>query len=85
MQSRFVVTGNGGLPQTPDNQEIQYSLTKPQAVISIKYSQTSTAKPEWKLGDKVQEATQLVKTSDGCLILASSNTNPTSSQNLTCN
>ncbi len=38
-----------------------------------------------KPGDKVQEATQLVKTSDGRLLLTSSNTNVTSIQNLTCN
>lgn len=41
--------------------------------------------PVWKLGNKVQEATQLIKTSDGRLMLVSLNTNLTSAQNLTCN
>ncbi|WP_158632895.1 filamentous hemagglutinin N-terminal domain-containing protein [Dulcicalothrix desertica] len=73
-QSRFVVTGNGGLPQTPDNQEVQYTLTKPQAINTIntvltKNTNFTIRTSSWKLGDKINEATQLVKTSDGRILL----------------
>lgn len=83
----FVVTGNNGLAELPsDNLSMAYSLLAVQAVnVAINKDSQITAMPEWKLGDQVKEATQLVKTLDGCLILASLNTNPTSAQNLICN
>jgi filamentous hemagglutinin family protein len=89
-QNRFIVTGNGGIPQTPANQEIQYSLVQPKVIsnvhILVDKDINSLSKDfAWQLGDRINEATQLVKTNDGRLLLTSSNTKLTSMQNLTCN
>jgi len=72
-QGQFVVTGNGGLAETPDNNlAIPLSLMQ---VSSVKNSQTNPSPTEqnnqgltvrlWRLGDSIQEANQFITTADG--------------------
>jgi len=87
-QGRFVVTGEGGLPETPNNKlELPYSVVPVTTVIGMKLQSvnTNSVKPVWKLGDKLQEATQLVATTDGHLLLQTTPTKTiASAQTLTC-
>jgi len=70
-QGRFVVTGQGGLPETPNNKlELPYSVVPVSTVIGMKPESVNTASvTTWKLGDNLQEATQLVASKDGHLLL----------------
>ncbi len=89
-QGRFVVTGNGGLPETPDaDLELPYSVVQVRSSTAARNTQQSktpaASSVPWKVGDQVLEATQLVATADGRLLLLA---NPTdaiaNSQALTC-
>lgn len=69
-QGKFVVTGNGGLPENPNNDLLSlYSVIQVQATNP---NRANTPKPfisSWKVGNPITEATQLVATTDGRLIL----------------
>jgi filamentous hemagglutinin family protein len=73
-QGKFTVTGNGGLPEIPSGQlDLAYELLQVQSVdyqISVIPTQQnlSNTRP-WKIGDPIVEATQLLKTPDGRLLL----------------
>lgn len=89
-QGKFVVTNNGGLPQTPDHFDLQYNVAQVQPVTftnnmtqTSNKPKTSSSIPTWKLGDPIQEASQLVKTPSSSLLLIASS-NVTSSQDLIC-
>ncbi|RUT04441.1 hypothetical protein DSM106972_046690 [Dulcicalothrix desertica PCC 7102] len=71
-QASFVTTGNGGLPQAPSNDnELAFGLIQVRPVNSpVQNTQNTQVNSNWKHGDNIQEATQLVKTSDGRLVLA---------------
>ncbi|BAZ08431.1 filamentous hemagglutinin outer membrane protein [Calothrix sp. NIES-4071] len=88
--SKFVVTGNGGLPDTPSRSDIQYEVAQVRAVglnnnIQSAYKNSSNSNGSWKLGDLIQEASQLIVSKDGRLLLKAINNGAVeSSQNLTC-
>lgn len=69
-QGKFVVTGNGGLPENPNNDLLSlYSIIPVQPTNP---NRANTPKPvisSWKVGNPITEATQLVATTDGRLIL----------------
>jgi filamentous hemagglutinin family protein len=76
---RFVVTGNGGIPYTPGSREMDYSLVQIRGVTNsskttpIEVQPTTTS--SWKIGDPINEATELVRARDGRLLLQANNTN----------
>lgn len=75
-QGKFVVTGNGGLRQTPNNDlELPYSVVQVLPVNNqTLQSQSMTTQHIWHLsGNSIQEATQLIRTSDGRLLLQAKN------------
>ncbi len=89
-QGRFVITGQGGLSETPNGKlELPYSVISVHSLISHSANQpkksVSISPGTWKVGDQVSEATQLSATADGKLLLSASPTvkiaNP---QSLTC-
>jgi large exoprotein involved in heme utilization and adhesion len=86
---KFVVSGNGGLPDTPSNSDIQYQVAPVLAVglnNNIQSGQKNTANSNlaWKLGDSIQEASQLVVNKDGRLLLKAINNDVDPERNLTC-
>ncbi|MCV3215755.1 filamentous hemagglutinin N-terminal domain-containing protein [Plectonema radiosum NIES-515] len=73
-QGKFVVTGNGGLPENPNNDLLSlYSVVPVQATNPRANSREQPAITSWKLGNPITEATQLVATTDGRLILTINN------------
>jgi filamentous hemagglutinin family protein len=70
-QGKFVVTGNGGLPENPNNDLLSlYSVVPVQTTNPNRAnSREQPAISSWKLGNPITEATQLVATTDGRLIL----------------
>ncbi len=88
--SKFVITGNGGLPNTPSNSDIQYQVAPIRAVVlnnNIPSGQKNTLNSDgsWKLGDPIEEASQLVVSKDGRLLLKAINNDAyRTSQNITC-
>jgi len=89
-QGRFVITGQGGLLETPNGKlELPYSVISVHQLISHSANQpkksVSISPGTWKVGDQVSEATQLSATADGKLLLSASPTvkiaNP---QSLSC-
>lgn len=87
-QGRFVITGNGGIVESPTaSNYLDYSTIQ---LVSVKIpkiinSQLNQVKPTWKIGDKVEEASQLLLNDDGQLLLVSNqNHNYSSVTNLTC-
>ncbi|MBW4506204.1 MAG: filamentous hemagglutinin N-terminal domain-containing protein [Scytonematopsis contorta HA4267-MV1] len=88
-QGRFVVTGNGGIAEAPSNQNLDYSLLLITPVITSASSQIIVPSQQqlsaWKIGSPINEATELIKTKDGRLILLNDNNGRyVSSENLTC-
>lgn len=68
-QGKFVVTGNGGLRQTPINDsELPYSVVQVLAVNQTLPSQSTTQHRRLN-SNFIQETNELVKTSDGRLLL----------------
>lgn len=87
LQGTFVVTGSGGLQKTPsDDLELPFSISQIRPVnlpiANIPLSKKSH--PTWKLGDQIQEATQLSITTDGRLLLDTPSRKQASSETLTC-
>lgn len=93
-QGVFVITGNGGLPETPyDAIAVPYELVQVQPVSQrspVAHRQSHPhalpATPAWKLGDAIQPASGAVVTADGRTLLVTASTpkavaNP---QDLTC-
>jgi large exoprotein involved in heme utilization and adhesion len=89
-KSKFVVTGNGGLPDTPSNSDIQYQVAPVRAIVSnnniqSRQKNTFNSNYAWKLGDSIQEASQLVVSKDGRLLLKATNNHAYgTSERLTC-
>ena len=78
-QGRFVVTGNGGLPETPDEALVlPYELSQVRAVgsqqsaVNSRQSSTTVQFSPWKLGDPIVEATEFTVTKDGQVALIAS-------------
>jgi filamentous hemagglutinin family protein len=85
-QTSFVTTGNGGLPQAPNNEiELAYGVIQIRPVQTSGQSiQNTQVNRNWKQGNQIQEATQLVKTSDGRLVLATINSKLLSTNDMVC-
>jgi len=89
-QGRFVITGQGGLSETPNGKlELPYSVISVHQLRSHSANQpkksVSISPGTWKVGDQVSEATQLSATADGKLLLSASPTVKTANpQSLTC-
>ena len=85
---KFVITGNGGVPETPNNTNIGYTVTQIQlATDNQKISlEEKTGTHPWKLGDNITEAQELHITSSGRIVLTATTdkNNLLKSQNLTC-
>jgi large exoprotein involved in heme utilization and adhesion len=84
---KFVVTGRGGLYETPERaSSIEYYMlpTLPVANNNQKATDFNSQKPIWKIGDLINEASQLVVSANGRLLLVAHNQNISSAQNLTC-
>ena len=78
-QGKFVVTGNGGLPETPDEAMVlPYEVAQVRAVGSQQSavrrpeSQTAVQFSPWKLGDPIVEATEFAVNADGQVVLTAS-------------
>ncbi len=85
-QGRFVATGNGGLPETPDNVLTFYEVARVQSIGSLeskKNQQLETVNSR-QPDRPMQEATGFAFTSDGQLALVLARDKITSPQNLTC-
>jgi filamentous hemagglutinin family protein len=84
-QGSFVVTGNGSLPQAPNNSlDLSYVVVPVSPVSITGISSALITKPEWKKGDIIQEATQLVAAENGRLLLVAANSDFNSAQSLIC-
>ena len=85
---KFVITGNGGMAETPDSTNIAYTVTQLQPVrtnkkISVPENTGNTR--AWKLGDRITEAKELHFTPDGRIVLnATGAENLLNAPNLTC-
>ncbi|BAZ16230.1 hypothetical protein NIES4071_81050 [Calothrix sp. NIES-4071] len=85
IQGRFVVTGSGGLPNTPSNHvDLDYSILSVSPVNITAAKNIQNTQVTWKLGDKIQEATQLVTTSSGRLLLSTNANTIPKTQTLIC-
>jgi len=84
-QGRFVVTGNGGLAETPDgNLGIPFTVVSVSPTNLVNHSQTSL-NHSWQLGDPIKEATQLISSTDGKQFLVAQPTDASvNSQTLIC-
>ena len=84
-QGSFVLTGNGGMAQLPSyNLDLPYSVITPRAV-NISVTNYKATTETWKVGASITEATGLVKTSDGRLVLtANTGDKYMSVDNLSC-
>ena len=77
-QGKFVVTGNGGLPETPDEALVlPYELAQVRAVGSQHSAANSRQSTPvqfspWKLGDPIVEATEFAINADGQIVLSAS-------------
>ncbi|MFL9466734.1 filamentous hemagglutinin N-terminal domain-containing protein [Scytonema tolypothrichoides VB-61278_2] len=85
----FVVTGNGGLPETPNEGTIPYIVTQVQPVSGREERQGRVNREKiqtWKLGDRITEAKQLFITPDGRIVLTAENEDGSipNPQDLTC-
>jgi filamentous hemagglutinin family protein len=89
-QGRFVVSGNGGVAENPSDFNLDYELmqVKPVASISNKLSVAPTilTASTWKVGNPITEATLLVHTASGKILLQPANTvsNNIDSDSLIC-
>jgi len=70
-QARFVVTGNGGLPESPGDSVMPMPLFSAEELEpqSPPQSSPSPADDDWQVGDPVVEATGIIKTKDGRTLL----------------
>jgi len=74
-QARFVVTGNGGLPESPGDSVMPMPLFSAEGLDeelepqSPPQSSPSPADDDWQVGDPVVEATGIIKTKDGRTLL----------------
>lgn len=67
---KFVVTGNGGLAITPENDfDLPFLLVTTAPAIITKASTNNSKLQTWKIGNPIQQANQLIKTQDGRLLL----------------
>ncbi|BAZ15069.1 hypothetical protein NIES4071_69390 [Calothrix sp. NIES-4071] len=78
---KFIVTGNGGLAVTPENDfDLPLSVVTVAPIITTSSNNNIKAQPSanhsklqtWKIGNPIQQADQLVKTQDGRLLLVQS-------------
>lgn len=89
-QGSFVVTGSGGLQTNPNSDvTLPYSPQTAHAINNVATQpptqHNSKTYLAWSRGAEIKEATQLIKTQDGRLILAAyPNQQITNTQNLTC-
>jgi filamentous hemagglutinin family protein len=70
-QGKFVVTGNGGLAETPEgNLEIPFVVVNVAVLPKTKVNHPQAILNQgWHLGDPIQEATQLISSVDGKQVL----------------
>jgi filamentous hemagglutinin family protein len=74
-QGKFVVTGNGGLLSTPhEDVNIPYTTLEVKEVAmnlrGEKFKKFNNEVTSWKIGEPIVEATQLLKTQDGRVVLS---------------
>jgi large exoprotein involved in heme utilization and adhesion len=85
---KFVISGNGGLAETPENPDIAYTVTQVQPVLLDRRTSTRDNReniPAWKLGDPIIEAKELRLTPDGRIVLTTNdNHNVPNFQGLIC-
>ncbi|OWY65851.1 hypothetical protein B7486_39775 [cyanobacterium TDX16] len=69
-QNRFVITGSGGLPESPNDSVMPMPLFSDRGLEqSLPQRSRSSAPTLWQEGDPVVEATGIVKTEDGRTLL----------------
>ncbi|MBD2182878.1 filamentous hemagglutinin N-terminal domain-containing protein [Planktothrix sp. FACHB-1355] len=85
-QGRFVVTGNGGLSETPDNLAMPYEAAQVRTVgqLQARGNQALEINNSKQPDRSIQEATGLAFTPDGKLILVINQTQPSPVDDLTC-
>ncbi len=87
-QGTFVITGNGGLPETPDSRLLPYDVLQSRSVnvgrlIRNKEPQQAIAHT-WHFGDSIQEATGFTFTPDGKVILFANANHVSNPDSLIC-
>ncbi|RUT09927.1 hypothetical protein DSM106972_004220 [Dulcicalothrix desertica PCC 7102] len=89
-QGRFVVSGNGGIAENPNDSDLPYQLIQVESTIPFANSSsvvpTISTNSKWKVGDPITEATLLVRTTSGKVLLQSASVAPDIGlqQNLIC-
>jgi filamentous hemagglutinin family protein len=88
-QGSFVVSGSGGIAENPSNYDLPYQLIQVASTAPVSSNpsvlSTTLINSKWKVGDPIKEATLLVRTASGKVLLqpASAISN-ISLQNLIC-
>ncbi|MFB2970615.1 filamentous hemagglutinin N-terminal domain-containing protein [Aerosakkonema sp. BLCC-F183] len=85
-QGRFVVTGNGGLSETPDNLLMPYETVQVRSISQLRQRENSSLETtnSRQLTNRIQEATGFNFTSDGKVALLVDKDKITSPTDLTC-
>ncbi|MFB2921682.1 hypothetical protein ACE1CB_24860, partial [Aerosakkonema sp. BLCC-F2] len=85
-QGRFVVTGNGGLSETPDTLLMSYEVTqvKPVGRLGTTRNRSPETTNSRQPNRLMQEATGWAVTPDGKVALINNQSQPNSPENLTC-
>jgi filamentous hemagglutinin family protein len=86
-QGSFVVTGNGGLSESPNqSQDLNYSIAPILSVDNSRLtsSQINQNQTTWKLGDKIEEASQLFASNGKILLVSNSDRDFDAVTNLIC-
>ncbi len=73
-QGKFIITGTGGLPINPfdaiPGRYVLISLSPLRERVNTKTSPSPSSSAPWKIGDAIVEATSIVRTVDGRILLA---------------
>ncbi len=87
-QGTFVVTGNGGLPVTPDSRLVPYDVLQVRSVNERRSIGNREPQPAiahtWHFGDSIQEATGFTFTPDGKVILFANANHGSNPDSLIC-
>jgi len=85
-QDRFVITGSGGLPESPEDSVMPIPLFSAQGLeqsLPPERTQQSIT-PGWQIGDPVVEATGIIKTKDGRTLLGMAGSSIPDAQEAIC-
>ncbi|OWY65859.1 hypothetical protein B7486_39820 [cyanobacterium TDX16] len=84
-QDRFVITGSGGLPESPNDSVMPMPLFSDRGLEqSLPQRSQSSAPTLWQEGDPVVEATGIVKTKDGRTLLGMAGSSIPDAQDAIC-